>query len=102
MDSNDEEDEAPSGTNFKKADLYKMHTYRDAIRGCRGAYVLYPGDETRIFSVSETREGVGAISCCMDGENGTLKRIIESLVLLGYILRSEETDTLTIYFDCQS
>ena len=27
---------------FKKADLYKMHAYRDAIVGSRGAYVLFP------------------------------------------------------------
>jgi predicted component of viral defense system (DUF524 family) len=33
--SDDEEDVTPSGTTFEKADLYKMHTYRDAIRGCR-------------------------------------------------------------------
>jgi hypothetical protein len=29
---------------FKQDDLYKMHTYRDAILGTRGAYVLFPGD----------------------------------------------------------
>lgn len=28
----------------KQEDLYKMHTYRDAILGSRGAYVLFPGD----------------------------------------------------------
>ena len=31
---------------FKKADLYKMHTYRDAIMGTRGAYILFPGETT--------------------------------------------------------
>ena len=31
---------------FKKADLYKMHTYRDAVLGTRGAYLLFPGDGT--------------------------------------------------------
>jgi len=30
---------------FKKEDLNKMHTYRDAILGTRGAYILYPGNE---------------------------------------------------------
>ena len=29
--------------NYKKADLLKMHAYRDAIRRSEGAYVLYPG-----------------------------------------------------------
>ena len=27
---------------YKKADLYKMHAYRDALIGSRGAYVLFP------------------------------------------------------------
>lgn len=35
-----------SGT-FKNADLYKMHTYNEAIRRSVGSYVLYPGDDPR-------------------------------------------------------
>jgi predicted component of viral defense system (DUF524 family) len=36
---------------FQQADLWKMHTYRDAIFGSRGAYILYPGakDAVDIF-----------------------------------------------------
>lgn len=30
---------------FKKDDIHKMHTYRDAVMGTRGSYVLYPGRE---------------------------------------------------------
>ncbi len=30
---------------FKKNDIHKMHTYRDALMGTRGSYVLYPGNE---------------------------------------------------------
>lgn len=30
---------------YRKEDVYKMHTYRDAILGSRGAYVIYPGSE---------------------------------------------------------
>ncbi|SKB67136.1 hypothetical protein SAMN05660776_2446 [Salegentibacter holothuriorum] len=30
---------------YKNADLFKMHTYKDAIRRTGGAYVLYPGEE---------------------------------------------------------
>lgn len=35
----------------KKADLYKMHAYRDAILGTRGAYVLFPahGSDVSMF-----------------------------------------------------
>ncbi|MDO5836699.1 MAG: nuclease domain-containing protein, partial [Methanobacterium sp.] len=36
---------------FKYGDLYKMHTYKDAILKTEGAYVLYPGDDCKIFSV---------------------------------------------------
>jgi len=31
--------------NYTRADLLKMHAYRDAIRRSAGAYVLYPGNE---------------------------------------------------------
>ena len=84
LESNDEENGTPSGTTFKKADLYKMHTYRDAIRGCRGAYVLYPGEETQIFYVDETGslEGVGALSCCVGRENGDLEDFVASIIHL--------------------
>ncbi len=71
MDENDEDDDGRRG--FKRADLYKMHTYRDAIPGTRSVWVLYPGTETRFFGIghttwdgtgrlSEPLEGVGAVS----------------------------------------
>lgn len=34
---------------FKYGDLYKMHTYKDAILKTEGAYVLYPGDDCKIL-----------------------------------------------------
>ena len=49
-DLGNEKEEQRSGT-YKRADLLKMHAYRDAIRRTGGAYVLYPGD------ISETRKG---------------------------------------------
>ncbi len=42
-DLNDEKQEQKLGR-YKRADLLKMHAYRDAIRRTQGAYVLYPGD----------------------------------------------------------
>lgn len=42
---------------FKRADLYKMHTYRDAIRGARSVWALYPGDEARFFSAGSLEDG---------------------------------------------
>ncbi|WJS05498.1 DUF2357 domain-containing protein [Roseibium aggregatum] len=35
----------PDVNTFKKDDIHKMHTYRDALLGTRGSYVLYPGSE---------------------------------------------------------
>ena len=48
---------------FKRADLYKMHAYRDAIPDARSAWVLYPGTERRFFAHPESDgiEGVGAL-----------------------------------------
>jgi predicted component of viral defense system (DUF524 family) len=43
--------EERTGT-FKRADLYKMHAYRDAIVGARSVWILYPGDIARFFAVS--------------------------------------------------
>lgn len=32
---------------YKRGDLLKMHTYRDAIRRSQGAYILYPGNSNK-------------------------------------------------------
>jgi predicted component of viral defense system (DUF524 family) len=54
------EQEERKGT-FKRADLYKMHTYRDAIPRARSVWVLYPGTQERFFSAGGELDGVGAI-----------------------------------------
>lgn len=59
---------------FTRGDLYKMHTYRDAIPEARSVWILYPGSEfcfydaSRSHTISESPEhlpdvveGVGAI-----------------------------------------
>jgi predicted component of viral defense system (DUF524 family) len=35
---------------FERDDLYKMHTYRDAITDAAAAFVLYPGDDLRLLA----------------------------------------------------
>jgi len=42
-----EEEDTPQAT-AKRADLYKMHTYRDAL-GVRAAVAVYPGDEAVFY-----------------------------------------------------
>ena len=39
--------EAKTTGTVKNADLYKMHTYNEAIRRTVGSYVLYPGSDAR-------------------------------------------------------
>lgn len=34
---------------YKYDDISKMHTYRDAIKLARGAFIIYPGSEDKIF-----------------------------------------------------
>ena len=57
-----EKDEQEIGI-YKRADLLKMHAYKDAIRRTSGAYVLYPGTETStVQGFHEIVPGLGAFS----------------------------------------
>lgn len=48
---------------YKRADILKMHAYKDAIRRTCGAYVLYPGTENKIEKgFHEIIPGLGAFS----------------------------------------
>ncbi|REJ85106.1 MAG: DUF2357 domain-containing protein [Acidobacteria bacterium] len=53
---------------FQRGDLYKMHTYRDAIPKARTAWILYPGSESRFFAAEGEFEGVGAIPLVPGGK----------------------------------
>jgi predicted component of viral defense system (DUF524 family) len=54
-------DLAEAGGTAKRADLLKMHAYRDAIRRSAGAYVIYPGSEVRAMrAFHEILPGLGA------------------------------------------
>ena len=48
---------------YKRADLLKMHAYKDAIRRTSGAYFLYPGTENKSMKgFHEVVPGLGAFS----------------------------------------
>ena len=48
---------------YKRADLLKMHAYKDAIRRTSGAYILYPGTENKSMKgYHEVVPGLGAFS----------------------------------------
>ncbi|MGN2250331.1 DUF2357 domain-containing protein [Frateuria sp. GZRe14] len=70
LNTNEDDADEDSAT-YKRADLYKMHTYRDAIRGLKTAFVVYPGSQFRFFDRQAglaidpqhlvSADGVGAI-----------------------------------------
>lgn len=61
---NEEHAQTKTSDTYKRGDLYKMHTYNDAIRRTAGSYVLYPGREgvarTDFPRYEEVVPGVGA------------------------------------------
>ena len=90
-----EDDDIVEVTSWR-ADIYKMHTYRDAIYMCQGSFILYPGDsrqEQGIIDEWYTKRvyygpskddipSVGAIKLnpsmsSLDNFENTLKKIIK-------------------------
>jgi hypothetical protein len=60
----DEKEQERRGLLSKRADLIKMHAYRDAIRRTEGAFILYPGDagKRNWQQYAELLPGIGAFS----------------------------------------
>jgi len=55
---------------YKRADLLKMHAYKDAIRRSAGAYVLYPGTQSKNWrGFHEVVPGLGAFGIRPTEEN---------------------------------
>lgn len=65
---------------YKRADLLKMHAYKDAIRRTSGAYILYPGTEKKSKTgFHEIIPGLGAFCISPGKENdqvAALKRFL--------------------------
>jgi len=79
----DEKEEQKKGT-YKRVDILKMHTYRDAIRRTAGAYVLYPGSVSdNKLGFHEVLPGLGAFAIRpAKSNNGTeeLKKFLNEVV----------------------
>lgn len=61
----DEEETGKATNTYRRADLYKMHTYNDAIRRTVGSFVLYPGTgetEETYSKYHELLPGLGAFA----------------------------------------
>ena len=66
---------------YKRADLLKMHAYKDAIRRTSGAYILYPGTvERRLKGFHEIIPGLGAF--CLTPSNYDEEQISLQVFLL--------------------
>jgi predicted component of viral defense system (DUF524 family) len=83
-ESLDDEKASQRAGNYKRADLLKMHAYRDAIRRTAGAYVIYPGDQKGDFrGFHELLPGLGAFPLRpSEGEDGSaeLTRFLKEVV----------------------
>jgi hypothetical protein len=76
-------DGSRDGREYKRQDLAKMHAYRDAILPARTAWVLYPGEEHRVFPVDPedtTKGGVGAIPLVPGGGEVDLREVIQRVL----------------------
>lgn len=80
-DAAEEEKQERLGT-YKRADLLKMHAYRDAIRRTHGAYILYPGDDTpaKFAGFREILPGLGAFVLKPGCGDADLARFIRDVV----------------------
>lgn len=85
------EDAQDDEATFVRADIYKMHTYRDAIENMQSSFVVYPGTEFVFFERGKERrsspddidtfDGVGAIPARPDGaESLILFDLVRSLL----------------------
>ncbi|WP_272424511.1 DUF2357 domain-containing protein [Polyangium jinanense] len=64
LDELEDQDPSDWDRTVAREDLYKMHTYRDAIREAVGAFVLYPGSRTVTYAEGKDIPiwgGIGAL-----------------------------------------
>lgn len=77
---NNEKQEQREGR-YKRADLLKMHAYHDAIRRTHGAYVLYPGDQSKQWQgYREILPGIGAFPIKPGNGSQAIERFIREIV----------------------
>lgn len=66
---------------YKRADLLKMHAYHDAIRRTQGAYVLYPGDQSKQWEgYREILPGIGAFPIKPGSGSQAIEKFIREIV----------------------
>ncbi len=88
----DEEDETilkqkfQNKDEYKREDLYKMHTYNDAIRRTVGSYIIYPGDnenpKATFENYHEILPSVGAFLLKPNSDTNHLKKFISDCLAI--------------------
>ncbi len=88
----DDEDETIPKQKFQNqgliqaGDLYKMHTYNDAIRRTMGSYIIYPGDNENpkdtFESYHEILPSVGAFLLKPNSDTNHLKKFISDCLAI--------------------
>jgi predicted component of viral defense system (DUF524 family) len=95
----DEEKEAQNKGTYKRADLLKMHSYRDAIRRSAGAYILYPGGDGKIDwrGYHEIVPGLGAFTLKPNRDNDGSQDLREFLkdVIQHFLNRTSQREKMS-------
>lgn len=93
-----EKEEQNKGT-YKRADLLKMHAYKDAIRRTGGAYILYPGTENsyKRLGFHEIIPGLGAFSIRPSKLNSGIEELKKFLfeVLQHFMNRASQREIMS-------
>lgn len=100
LNLDDEKTENRSGT-YKRADLLKMHAYKDAIRRTGGAYVLYPGnDEPKSMKgFHEIIPGLGAFAVRPSREDDGSEHLKQFImqVVEHFLNRASQHERMSFY-----
>jgi len=95
-----EKEEQNKGT-YKRADLLKMHSYRDAIRRTAGAYILYPGGDGKQDwrGFHEIVPGLGAFTLKPNRQNDGSQDLREFLkdVIQHFLNRTSQREKYTYH-----
>lgn len=98
-DLDKEREDQKRGT-YKRADLLKMHTYKDAIRRTAGAYILYPGIDVNYTKIGfhEIIPGLGAFSIRPSKTNDGSEHLKKFLneVLAHFMNRASQREKISL------
>lgn len=86
---------------YKRADLLKMHTYRDAIRRTAGAYILYPGSESNTrLGFHELLPGLGAFAIRPSKSDSGLSHLRDFLkeVVQHFLNRASQREKIALKY----